>query len=65
VRGTFLAHRWVNDSWVNLYYLADEGQGFFVEIGYNKTKQDAVVLRSFASSVPLEEYAQGVHLPAW
>jgi hypothetical protein len=65
VRGTYLAHRWANNSGVNLYYLADAGRGFFGEVGYDEAKQDAVVLRSFTSSVPLEEYTHEVRLPEW
>ena len=32
--GTFLAQRWeADDEGVNLYHCADEGRGFFVEVG--------------------------------
>jgi hypothetical protein len=61
--GTFLAQCWDRVGGVNLYHLTDEAKGFFVEVGYDEATQDAVVLRSFSDSAPLEEYAQGVRLP--
>jgi hypothetical protein len=63
--GTYLARRWEEEGSVNLYYLPDEGRGFFVEVSYNANKQGAFVLRSFCSSVPLEAYTPYVRLPAW
>jgi hypothetical protein len=65
MRGTYLAHRWEDEGKVSLYYFADGGRGFFVEAGYDESQQRAVVLRSFSSSVPLEDYAHGVQLPEW
>ena len=62
-RGTYLAQRWENEGVVNLYHCADDGRGFFVEVGYDEATQAAVVLRSFSSSVPLADYALGVRLP--
>jgi hypothetical protein len=32
-RGTYLAQRLEKKGGVNLYYLPDEGRGFFVEVG--------------------------------
>ena len=61
--GTFLAQRWEDEGGVNLYHCADEGRGFFVEVGIDDGRGQAVVLRSFVSSVPLEDYAHGVRLP--
>jgi hypothetical protein len=62
--GTFLAQRWeADDDGINLYHCADEGRGFFVEVGVDDGRGQAVVLRSFNSSVPLEDYAHGVQLP--
>ncbi|RZJ90611.1 MAG: hypothetical protein EOO60_08770 [Hymenobacter sp.] len=63
MRGTFLAQRWEDDGGVNLYHCADEGRGFFAEVGLDDGRGQAVVLRSFSSSVPLEDYAHGVWLP--
>jgi hypothetical protein len=48
---------------VNLYHCEDEGRGFFVEVSIDDEQKQAVVLRSFVSSGPLEEYAPGVRLP--
>jgi hypothetical protein len=48
---------------INLYYCADEGRGFFVELGIDDGRGHAVVLHSFVSSVPLEDYTHGVQLP--
>jgi hypothetical protein len=62
-RGTYLAQRWDDESAVNLYHCEDEGRGFFVEVGIDDGRGQAVVLRSFVSSVPLEDYAQGLRLP--
>jgi hypothetical protein len=62
-RGTYLAQRWEDDGGVNLYHCADGGRGFFVEVGLDDGRGQAVVLRSFVSSVPLEDYAHGVRLP--
>lgn len=64
-RGTYLAQRWEDEGGVNLYHLPDEGRGFFVEVGIDDGRGQAVVLRSFSSSVPLEDYAHGVRLPEW
>jgi hypothetical protein len=62
--GTFLAQRWeADDDGINLYHCADEGRGFFVEVGVDDDQEQPVVLRSFVSSVPLEDYAHGVQLP--
>jgi hypothetical protein len=38
-------------------------RGFFVEVGADDGKGQAVVLRSFSDSEPLDDYAQGFHLP--
>jgi len=62
-RGTYLAHRWEDDGGVNLYHCAGDGRGFFVEVGIDDGRGQAVVLRSFVSSGPLEDYAQGMRLP--
>jgi hypothetical protein len=60
--GTYLAQRWeADDDGINLYYCADEGRGFFVEVGVEH--EQPVVLRSFVSSVPLEDYSHYVQLP--
>ena len=39
------------------------GRGFFVEVGVDDSKGQAVVLRSFSHSGPLEDYAQRMWLP--
>lgn len=61
--GTYLAQRWDDESAVNLYHCAGDGRGFFVEVGIDDGRGQAVVLRSFSSSVPLEDYAHEVQLP--
>jgi hypothetical protein len=62
--GTYLAQRWDDESGVNqLYHCAGDGRGFFVEVGIEDGRRRALVLRSFVSSEPLEDYAQGVRLP--
>jgi hypothetical protein len=62
--GTFLATRWeADDDGVNLYHCADEGRGFFVEVGVDYGQEQPVVLRSFVSSVPLEDYSYWLKLP--
>ena len=61
--GTFLAQRWeADDKGVNLYHCADEGRGFFVEVGVDG-QVEPIVLRSFVSSGPLEDYSYWVKLP--
>lgn len=62
-RGTFLANRWDDESAVNLYHCAGDGRGFFVEVGVDDGRGQAVVLRSFIDSGPLEDYAYEVRLP--
>jgi hypothetical protein len=62
-RGTYIAQRWEDEGGVNLYHLPDDGRGFFAEVGVNEEHECLVVLRSFSSSVPLEDYAHGVRLP--
>jgi hypothetical protein len=60
---TYLAQRWDDESGVNLYHCAGDSRGFFVEVGIDDGRGQAVVLRSFVSSEPLEDYAQRVRLP--
>ena len=60
-RGTYLASRWEEKSGVNLYHVPGERGGFFVELGIEQGQ--LVVMRSFTSSVPLEDYTHGVQLP--
>jgi hypothetical protein len=62
-KGTYLALRWEDESGVNLYHCAGDGRGFFVEVGIDESRGHAVVLRSFVSSGPLEDYTQRVRLP--
>jgi hypothetical protein len=57
-----LAQRWDDKSSVNLYQCADEGRGFFVEVGIDDGREQAVLLRSFVSSEPRADYAHGVRL---
>jgi hypothetical protein len=46
--GKFLAQRWAaDDDGVNLYYCADEGRGFFMEVGVDYGQQEPIVFRSF------------------
>lgn len=61
--GTFLAQRWDEEGGVNLYHCADEGRGFFAEIGVDETDECYVVLCSFVGAGPLADYAHGVRLP--
>jgi hypothetical protein len=61
--GTFLANRWEQESGVNLYHCAGDGRGFFVEVGIDDGRGQAIVLRSFIDSEPLEDYAHRVQLP--
>lgn len=61
--GTFLAQRHAAAGGVNLYHLPNEGRGFFAEVCIDEAQDCFVVLRSFVSSEPLEDYAQGVRLP--
>ncbi|MGI4865987.1 MAG: hypothetical protein ACRYFZ_18840 [Janthinobacterium lividum] len=61
--GTFLANRWEQEGAVNLYHCAGDGRGFFVEVGIDDGRGQAVVLRSFSDSEALADYAQGVRLP--
>ncbi|MGI4742447.1 MAG: hypothetical protein ACRYG7_45395 [Janthinobacterium lividum] len=48
---------------MNLYHCVGAGRGFFVEVGIDDGREQAVVLRSFSDSKTLEDYAQGVKLP--
>jgi hypothetical protein len=59
--GTYLAQRWESQSGVNSYCYANEGCSLLVEVGVEDEQQ--VVLRSFVSSVPLEDYSHYVRLP--
>jgi hypothetical protein len=61
--GNYLAQRWDEDGGINLYHCANEGRGFFVEVGVDDGRGQAVVLRSFVSSVPLEDYSHYVRWP--
>lgn len=62
-RGTYLAQREQAGDNVKLYYLPDQGRGFFIEVGYNAATQAVGVRRSFRSSEPLAAYAQLGYLP--
>ena len=61
--GTYLTQRWEDEGGVNLYHLADASRGFFVEVGVDEGRGQAMVLRSFVHAMPLEDYAHGVRLP--
>jgi hypothetical protein len=58
-----LAQRWDDESAVNLQHCAGDGRGFFVEVGIDDGRGQAVVLRSCSGSGPLADYAHGVRLP--
>ena len=57
--GIYLAQRRDNESGVNLCHCADEGRGFYVEVGIDNGREQAMVLRSLSSSVPLEDSRMG------
>jgi len=61
--GTYLANCWEDNRGVNLYHYAGDERGFFVEGGIDDGRGQAVVLQSFMSSGPMEEYAHRVQLP--
>ncbi|MGI4742445.1 MAG: hypothetical protein ACRYG7_45385 [Janthinobacterium lividum] len=61
--GTYLAWRREGEDQFMLYHLPDGGRGFFVELGVDEAQDCFVLLRSFSSSVPLEDYAHYVRLP--
>lgn len=56
--GTYLAWRWKGQAQLMLYHLPDSGRGFFVELAVDEEQDCFVLLRSFSSSVPLEDYAR-------
>ncbi|RZK33385.1 MAG: hypothetical protein EOO61_15415 [Hymenobacter sp.] len=58
--GTYLAQRW-EETPVDLYHMPGDGSGFFVEVGTEY--EQPLVLRSFVSSMPLEDYSHYVELP--
>jgi hypothetical protein len=58
-----LAQRWDDESSVNLSHCADVDRGFFVEVGIDDGRGQAMVLHSFVNNGPLEDYAQGMQLP--
>jgi hypothetical protein len=58
--GTFLAHRVVDEGDINLYHLPGD---FFVEVYYNIYTGRVVLLRSFTSATPLENYTLSIELP--
>lgn len=61
--GTYLAQRWEKMA-VNLYHCTDEERGFFMKVGLDEGREQAVLLRSFVSAVPLQDYSHYVRLPA-
>jgi hypothetical protein len=63
-RGTFLAQRWEDESGINVYYLPDAGRGFFVEVGIADESGQAIMLRSFNSNGPLDDYVHAAPLPS-
>lgn len=65
-QGSYLARRWEEEEGpVSLYHVAGAGRDFFVELGYAASRNEIVVLRSFGSAWPLEDYAHYVRLPEW
>ncbi len=63
--GTYLAQRWDDESGVNLYHCAGNGRGFFVEVGIDDGRGQAVVLRSFSNSEALTNYTNSIRLPEY
>ncbi|RZJ92071.1 MAG: hypothetical protein EOO60_07350 [Hymenobacter sp.] len=63
--GTYLAQRLeADDQGVSLYHMAEQGgRGYFVEVGAADDQGPVLVLRSFVSSVPLEDYSYWMELP--
>ncbi|TGE20974.1 hypothetical protein [Hymenobacter metallicola] len=59
---TFLATRWQNQEAVNLYYLAGQQKGVFVELFYDTQAKAIVRLRAFTSGRLLAEYAAFIQL---
>jgi len=62
-RGTYLASRWEDEGGVNLYHVLGAHGEHFVELGVEQER--SMVLRSFVSSVPLEDYTHEVRLPEY
>jgi hypothetical protein len=60
--GTYVAHRREGNSTSSLFYLPLGSAGFFTEVGVTAAQESFVVLGSFVSSVPLEDYTHGVKL---
>jgi hypothetical protein len=62
--GTYLAQRWeADDEGVSLYHMVEPGgRGYFVEVEAADDQGPVLVLRSFESSVSLEDYVDGVQL---
>jgi hypothetical protein len=48
--GTYLAQRWHDKNSVNFYHCEGNSRGFFVEVGIDDDRGQAVVLRSFVHS---------------
>jgi hypothetical protein len=48
---------------LGLQHVAGQGRGFFVEVGVDYSLTQPIMLRSFVSSVPLEDYSHYVRLP--
>jgi hypothetical protein len=62
VEGTYLTQRWEEERGIlNLYYLPNQGPGFFAEVSIDGVQDCFVVVHSFSSSAELEAYA--AHLP--
>ena len=61
--GTFLVSRREQGKETILYHLADGCLDFFIELGVDKEQTRFFVLRSFSSSVLLEDYVHEVRLP--
>jgi hypothetical protein len=57
--GTFPARRWEEEDGINLYHLPG---GVFVEIYYDTHVNQIVQLRSFTSTVQLDNYTLNIEL---
>jgi hypothetical protein len=66
LEGTYLAQHDQGKAGVTLYHLPDGAQGFFIEVGFNKTQGCFAVLRSFVRGMLLDKYLCAIVLSdAW
>lgn len=64
LRGTYLTRRWEEETEFSLYYVANPGRGFFVEVACDQVCNNLRLAAGGGGGAVLEPYLLGFALPA-